>query len=734
MRISLSEHWTLSGAGFRVEALRLPLSIPRALADAGVIGRGGAGLQELNGEWIYRRRWTLETSVDLQQFTYERAILSLPGLCGRGEIYVDGEWAASFDSASAMGGAAEIEVTASIARGRCEVAVVFAPGEGSAPFGLDAGAQLRGVSMLRLREGCILAGDTALRAFWKVEPYVPGNYVFRYAFEQAGHALGSIELTHHLSPVPATIEHLLDASQGFEDVVRWREGTDNAPLHVRLLVTRQGEACDAALLRTGFRHIERTHPAPGLSACVSGVDGRHAALYGACYAPQPLDAGETVVRQARAAGMTALYVLSRASDAFYDACDAQGMMVFQELPLQETEAEHTLRAIGAHPCIVQWGCAPVAGAQGRTADMAHPAIAPLPRLLNRMADERPFAGSAPSSASPLNADAPGRGAPLHAAGPEYPLGPDWTARYFNQDTAPYRTMLMPALLQEKALFRAAGDQRCWPAQESQPLWTHRGGIWPPAERTQVRDFLGEDVWDDVGQLCRLTRLWQAESVRYAIEQARFREAFGLFALRLGAEKTYLSDDVLIEADGSARPAYYAFAHAMRPVHVCARLDRTGYWADTRFEAFVRVVCDAPKEETATIEAALYRADGTALVRESFACTLKTGEYGCIRTQLPDEPGALVLRLTLRAGEQVLDASDQILCVGLTGALWPLAHLTGTMLRLHAGVLENAGAFTAFGVSAPGLGWRCLLPGERVAYDGAQEQIECMNAFFTEGQV
>ena len=57
-----------------------------------------------------------------------------------------------------------------------------------------------------------------------------------------------------------------------------------------------------------------------------------------------------------------------------------------------------------------------------------------------------------------------------------------------------------------------------------------------------------------------------------------------------------------------------------------------------------------------------------------------------------------------------------------------------MLRLHAGVLENAGAFTAFGVSAPGLGWRCLLPGERVAYDGAQEQIECMNAFFTEGQV
>ena len=84
MRISLSEHWTLSGAGFRVEALRLPLSIPRALADAGVIGRGGAGLQELSGEWIYRRRWTLETSVDLQQFTYERAILSLPGLCGRG--------------------------------------------------------------------------------------------------------------------------------------------------------------------------------------------------------------------------------------------------------------------------------------------------------------------------------------------------------------------------------------------------------------------------------------------------------------------------------------------------------------------------------------------------------------------------------------------------------------------------------------------------------------------------
>ena len=723
MRSALNDHWTLSGAGFRIEGLRLPLSIPRALAEAGIVETDDAGLNGLHGEWIYRRHWTLERQVDLQQFTHERAILSLPGLCGHGEIRIDGGEAARFD------GAAEIEVTESILRGACSVSIVFAPQEGCActPFGLAEGAQLRGVNALRLREGCVLAGDTALRAFVHVEPYMPGRYVFRYAFEQDGNALGSIEFEHTLAPVPTRLEHLLEASEGFEDAVRWREGADNAPLHVRLLILCRGEACDAALMRTGLRRIDRANPAPGLNACVSGIDGRKAALLGACYAPQPLDAGVAVVRQARAAGMTALYVLSRAGDAFYDACDAQGLMVFQELPLEEAAAEAMIRALGAHPCIVQWGCAPVEGTCGRMTDAAHPAIAALPGVLNRLADERPFAGAAPAHASPgMDVLLPGR--MLHAAGPEYPLGPELTARYFNQDTAPYRTMLMPALLRESDLRRAAGEYSCWPMQESRPLWAHRGGIWPPAERTQLRDFLGEDVWDDVGLLSRLTRLWQAESARYAVEQARVREAFGFFALRLGTDRTYLSDDVLIEAHGQERPAYRALAHALRPIHVCARLDRTGYWADTRLEAFVRVLCAAPRAaEGVSIEAALYRGDGTALCREAFPCALQTGEYGCLRTQLPDEPGALVLRLTLRADGEVIDQSDQILCVGLSGPLWPLAHLTGTPLQLRAGMLKNVGALAALGVSAPGLGWRCLLPGEGVAYAGAQEAIECLNA-------
>lgn len=718
MRLALDGEWTLSGAGFTVEQLRTPVCIPHALKKAGVITSNDAGLEPLASEWIFRRWWKLETSASLMNCTHERVILSLPELTGSGEIYVNGEHAADFD------GPAELEVTQSLACAQCRIEIRFAPRADCAMFGLGEGAQLRGINSLRLHALCMQAGDAALRAFAQIEAYVPGTYVFRYAFEQGGRALGSIEFEQRLPAGRTALEHLLETENVLEGAARWREGSLNEKLHVRLLILRRGEACDAALACTGLRRIDRAHPAPGLLACMCGIDGRKAALLGACYEPEPMaeDGGRAIVAQAAQAGMTALYVKGAAERAFYDACDARGMMVFQELPADAKAADAMIRRLCAHPCIVQWGCESIRGTQGRVADMTHPTLAAITETLSAWADERPFVGAAPSGV-----EAPGM-LLLHAQGPSEATGPEGMPRFFNQDTAPYRTMRLPALLYMEDWRRAAGGMDAWTSDApSGPLWMYRGGMWPPIDRLNLRDFVGEDVWANARTMSILTRFLQAESVRYALECARAREAFGLFAQRLGTGKTLLCDDILVEKKGRKRPAYDAFAQAMKRVHVCARLERTGWWTDTRFDAVIRIVTDAPRDETAQIEAILYRADGSVLERESFPCTLSGGEYGCFQTQLPDEPGAVLLRLTLRSGEKVMDQTDQLLCVGLTGPLWPLAHLPGTTLRVKDGFLENTGGFIAFGVCGQGILWRALLPGEKVAFEGLRDEMKCMNA-------
>lgn len=699
MRWTLNEGWTLSGAGFTLADLRLPLCVPQALARSGVIDARDTGLAPLRSEWIYRRAWTLSKTVSVQECTQERLFLSLPELTGRGNIQINGAHAADFD------GACEIEVTQCLESGRCEIALVFEAGQEDRLFGVESGAQLRGVNCLWLTQARVFAGEQALRAFVNAQAYVPGRYVFRYAFEQSGDALGAIEFEENLHAGTARLEHLLEMEGELSQARRWREGAVNAPLHVRLLVTRRGEACDAALFATGLRRIDRAHSAPGLCACVCGIDGRRAALFGAVYESEPMAEmpGGKIVAQAREAGMTALYVKGCAKQAFYDACDVQGLMIFQELPADVPAAERMIAALGAHPCIVQWGCGAVRGAQGRMADLSHPTLSALAEMLNRWADERPFVGAAGGA----------EGA-LHAQGPEALLDPERMTRFFEQDTAPYRTITLPSLGTPEELHRASDGMECWGAQAgSGPLWTLRGGMWPPMDRLELRDFTGEDAWDDAEKVSLITRFLQAQTVRYALECARARDAAGLFAQRLGGERRLLCDAMLISPDGGERASYRAFAQAMKPVHVCARLDRTGFWTQTQLDAFVRVIADTPAQRPAQIEAALYRMDGTAVQRETFACALENGEYGCFHARLPEEPGALLLRLTLKTDEGIADQTDQLLCVGLTGPLWPLLHLPRTTLKAENGQWVNAGAFIACGVEASGAQWRCLLPGERV---------------------
>lgn len=723
-RIALNAGWTLEGAGFTLRDVSLPMRVCEVLKKENIVSGNDTGLAPMECEWVYRRTWTLARHIQVESWEEERTYLTLPRVYGQGAIFIDEKHVADLSP-----NGQDVNVTSQIQAGSFTVQLVFSlddRADGPLALGVDEGACIRGVSLLHITDINVMAGKLPLRAQLSLDVFMPGVYTFRYAFLQGEEALGDLSVDEMLAAIDTQIEHMLD----IENALNWHPALANEPLMIRLQVLRKGQGCDTALVYTGIRTLQSDHPSISQPACLARVNGESVQLFGAHYRAQLAGTlggkqAQALCAQAQCAGMNAFYVIGQAQSTFYTACDAAGLLVYQELPLDLYEAKSLIRTVGEHPCVVQWACAKLETAPNRPADRTHPVISALEEMIKRFDDDRPFTGTTPAgrmSTAPISEL--GRGTLLHALGPSYPLGPELMARYFNEDDAAYRSMLLPALLRHRELERVSGGYPFWP--EGGALWAQRGGIRPCIDEEALCDFLGESELPGSQAICALTRHLQAESVRYALEQARYSGAFGFFAGRLGETTSNLSDDVLVEASGDPRPAYYAFAHAMKPVHVFARLDRTGYWADTHFDAFVRIVCDVPYSSSAQIHAVLYRTDGSELVSKWFDCTLETGEYGLISALLPDQPGILLLRLTLSAAGEVLDTYDQAICVGLRGALWPLAHPARTRLQLTEGMLVNSGDAVAFSLSVPGQTWRALLPGECVPHGGDIGQVELLN--------
>lgn len=280
-----------------------------------------------------------------------------------------------------------------------------------------------------------------------------------------------------------------------------------------------------------------------------------------------------------------------------------------------------------------------------------------------------------------------------------------------------------ALAQLEDMQALAGDQPFWPPQE-QGVWALTGSRYPAGEALCA--LFGPNAMGDAGRAARLSRFWQAETVRRAAMEARIRQQ-PFHAGPLGEMWPRLASPALVEYSGAARPAYDALQEAWRPVAVYAALpENLSARPGETVKAPLWVLSRGQRRQVARLEAQCLSLEGRVVAAMSL--TVMLGEDACageLAIPLPEGEGAYILRLELLGGESGQDRlarGDYTLCAAAGEApLAPLMNLEGALLREKGGQLMNQGGQAALGVSSAG--YRALLPGESAP---CADTYECLN--------
>lgn len=708
----------------------LPVTLPSRLFDAleaaGLAPDPGRGLNSRTSEWASLRAWTLQGICHPEALDAERVFLCARGVRGRGEICVNGETAGAFSP-----GDWETEITAQALRKTpCDLSLSFSPQppEGVPPrvaLGADA-LYLRGVNQARLEDvhitPRIVDGYGVIEARTVLVPYVPGRYAFRYAVVREGETLATEEFSEKLSAVPSACLHRLVLPLP----ARWELGAPNAPYLLRLSVLRAGQVCDDRLVTCGFCE-KRFAQSPAMQL---HLDGRRVFLAGAQWRDDPAQGVADVEARLdwlQAAHINCLRVYGLPDERLCDALDARGMLLWPVLPLDTAAARQVIARVRHRPSLAAYGCEQILEAFNCPAGAHHPTVRALGALVDELDGAHPFFGPIPGGpvARPGRDDL-GVGRCRDVWGPESYPGPESLCRDMNADDALIRTVSCPAPAWDLASL--AGDQPFWPPEG--PLWAHR------AREALRLPALAEWFDADLSQprmAVALARALQAETVRYAAERARLRQdrASGFFIEDPFERCPSLHSAALFDGD-RPRPGWWALESALRPLHVCARLDSMGYYCDTSFEAQICLLCDRPVPGPLRVCARLHRADGSVLAEASFDALAETAALGALRATLPDHPTALVLRLTLERLGEVLDSNDYTICVALHALLWPLSHAPFAAVACRQGRMENTCGQTEYGVCAGRAagtaqpGWSALLPGESREIHATREGLEGLN--------
>lgn len=691
--------FSLSGAGYAFEA-ETPCTVLQALEGAGILAGLETGLGARDAEWAAAREWIFSAQADVSNWADERCFLRFARLQGDGSVRVNGREVGTFSD-----GPLTLDVTGELfGADTMRVEVAFRPAApvghpARAAQGIAGEAALCGVSALCVERLTLRAEPERLSADVTVTPFVPGRYTFRYAVTQGETALGLYEIEETLPAARTALLHTLEPQEVAWPV--WRSGRFNEPVTVRLQVLRRGMACDGVRVHTGFRTLQTALVLPGQPPALCGVNGEPAQLFAARHEPdvhrvRAREQYDALVRLAQEAHLNALYVCGEEDGAFYDACDEAGLMIWQRLP--RSGAFDTAARLCHHPCVVQWAAEDLSAAS---------------EALSRLSDGRPVTPPARRGLPGAVAEA------LVMRGPELAGGMEDMARRFAQDTAAVRVVPVRAYADARKLAALACGQAFWP--ETGPLWALREAEGPAIDREMLRDACGEVPAEDARTLCGLSRFLQAETLRQAALAARMRAGSAVLG-SLREDFARLESDALVEADDSRRPAFYAVREALAPLCLAIRLDRTAFWPGTHMDGFVHLLC-AEEMRDLTVRATLYSSTGETLWEEARVIARHTQEVLRAYAQLPETPGILLLRVQAMEGVTVVATSEQLVCVGVPGPMWPLLHPSPAALCVRGGRVKNEGAFLALGVLTDG-GYFHLLPGEEAPC--GTDAPECLN--------
>jgi beta-mannosidase len=780
----------------------VPGSIVDDLARAGAVADPYRGLNSRTAEWASARAWLYVRTFDAPApDPDERVRLRFDGLDFGGTIVLDGTVLGEHCS---MYAPAEWEVTAAIRDGGEHVLAVVLP---SAP---PSEPQLGRTSLVRVHKGRMTYGwDFCPRlvhqGIWRtVSLATTGRARIVDAWARAraeGDGGGVVRLTLALEPGdagPLEVEASL-SPHGSADILGRAEArsdgdveldlTLEAPaverwwpngsvhgrpalydLHVRL-ADAGGREHDARRVPVGFRTLELA-PNPGAPAgarpytfVVNGeptyATGWNWAPLDACYGvPRPDRLGH-LLRLARNAGVNLLRVWGGGlieSDAFYDACDRFGILVWQEFSQSSSGTDSVpsddpafvsaladdARAIVPlrrnHPSLALWcGGNELEDADGPLDDARSPALAALRDVVATLDPDRPWLPTSPTGPEFANRlevierDPDG----LHDVhGPWEHQGLRGQQSLYDAGTSLLSSEFgVEGMANRRALEALVPADDRWPPTRANPVYRHLGDWW--VNEPLVQAAFGGGL-RDLEAIRRASQWLQAEGLRYAVEANRRRWPRNSGSIPWQLYESYPNawSTSAIDHRGDPKPACYAVAAAYEPVHVCASYATVAWAGEAAVEARVWTWSSAREVAGASAEASLVELDGTPAASERWTVDLPA-------TGVAVSPGMLTLPLVpgtsapLLLDLSLVDADGSPLSVARvplsrTSDLAPFLDVGRATLdvRCVGGddqwslLLRNAGPVAALGIvvgddrpfEAPGwaeasAGWFHLLPGE-----------------------
>jgi beta-mannosidase len=616
--------------------------------------------------------------------------------------------------------------------------------------------------------------DVWARPSWAGEPGGDARLEVRAGVEAAG-AAGRLALTLRDGRriVAATTA---EVGSGEVDVTievpaprAWRVNGTGEPVVHRLtveLLAPEGTVLDTLVVPVGFRsaRLVANEGAPaGARAYTLEIDGRRRPITGWNWTPPDLFHGvprpahlEHLIRLARDAHVNVLRVWGGGlieDDAFYDACDHAGILVWQEFSQSSsgiesvpstdrafvermaTEARAIVPLRRNHPSLLLWGGGNELADERPLDEERSPVLAALRDVVAELDPDRAWLPTSPS------------GPAFHNRLDEIRRDPDgqwdvhgpWEHQGLIDHNALYDagTSLLASEfgvegMTNRRLHESLIDPaHRWPATRSSAVYRHLGDWW--INEPLVQAAFGGGI-DDLESLRRASQHLQADGLRYAVEANRRRWPRSAGTLPWQFDEAFPNAwcTTAVDHRGDPKPVYHGVASAYRPVHVCARFARWA-WAGAgpfRAEAWAWSI-DGP-HGSLRVDAAVASLDGASLVAEgSWPVGLPDDRPRCagvLEVALPEAVALLDLRLV---DDEAVLATNRYLVSG-TADLAPLRSLPGADVDVAVEgtgdtwhiTLAHRGGPAAVGlvvdddrpVEAPGWaeaddGWFVLLPGE-----------------------
>jgi beta-mannosidase len=510
-----------------------------------------------------------------------------------------------------------------------------------------------------------------------------------------------------------------------EPALWWPNGAGEAVVHrLRVRVLGHEGALDETTVPLGFRTVERIPNEggpPGAPPWTWVVNGRRLYVRGWNWVPLDVQYGVPrperlghLLRLAWDAGVNLLRVWGGGlieTRGFYDACDAHGILVWQELGQSSSltdalpsddpdfvgrmaaEARAIVPLRRNHPSLAAWcGGNELEGPAGPLDDGA-PVLGALRDVVEELDPGRAWLPTSPSGPrfhnrlDVIEADPDG----LHDVhGPWEHQGLEAQHELYDRGTSLFNSEFGAEGLTNRRTHAALiGPEDRWPATRANRVYRHLGDWWINEPLVQAA-FGGRLT--DLETLRRASQHLQAEGLRYAIEANR-RRAFrnsGSIPWQLNESYPNAWCTSAVDHRGDPKPAYFAVRRAYAPIVVSASFARTAWGGEDRFEAAIWAWSDGTPLAGASAIARVVDVHGAELARADLEVDLDRdlpARLGAIALAPPFPPIFLLdLRLVPAAGVTV--ATNRYLFSGVAD-LAPVLDVDAANVRVEVAADSDA---------------------------------------------